>query len=260
MIFYKMEGLGNDYIYLPDTADMAPEQVRKMSDRHFGIGGDGVVLISSSGKADFAMRIFNADGSEAEMCGNAIRCVGKLAADLGFQKKTVAIETKAGIKTVFLLPDGRVKVDMGEPEIRSIGQEITLPSHHKITLAVLSMGNPHAVVFVPQITDAMVCGQGPEIENHPLFAHKTNVEFVRILDRNNIQMRVWERGAGETLACGTGACAAVVAAAAHHLTERAATVHLRGGDLAIDWDEKTNHIFKTGPANIVFKGEYAWSK
>jgi diaminopimelate epimerase len=271
--FFKMHGLGNDYIYfdcleegLPD-----PEAVsRRLSDRHFGIGGDGIVLIEPSQSADYRMRMFNADGSEAEMCGNAIRCVGKYLFDRGVtEKKVLSIETGAGLLGLWLNVAGArvesVRVDMGEPILE--GAKIPVASAaprvvnepfevdgQLLRITCVSMGNPHAVVFVDEITDDLVFGTGPLLERHEFFPNRVNAEFAKIESRREITMRVWERGSGETMACGTGACAVGVAAMLNDLTERKVLVQLVGGDLEIEWGED-NHVYMTGPATFVFEGE-----
>ena len=273
--FTKMHGLGNDYIYINALETTLADPVAlavKMSDRHFGIGGDGIVLIAPSQLADVRMRMFNADGSEAEMCGNAIRCVGKYLYDHRIiQKSFLSIETLAGIKYLQLgITDGKVdfvRVDMGEPILESvmipvsgasrqiISEPITVNQHQYLYTAV-SMGNPHCVIFVPEVTTAMVLEDGPLLEKHPYFPRKTNVEFVKLLSRQEVLMRVWERGSGETLACGTGAAATTVAAILNHLTDPIITVQLKGGALKIEWDQKTNKVFMTGPAIEVFEGDW----
>lgn len=273
MNFYKMHGIGNDYVYIncfSETVEKPEELAVQMADRHFGVGGDGLVLILPSKIADFQMRMFNADGSESEMCGNAIRCVGKFVYDKHLtDKKKITIETLAGIKVLDLKLKGdtvdRVTVDMGEPilkpELIPVKSEETPVQHLKVEskdrtfdMSCVSMGNPHAITFVEQTEDFDVEGYGKPIENDPLFPNKTNVEFVQILDDEHVNMRVWERGTGETLACGTGACATLVACVLAGKTNREATIHLLGGDLEIRWDEETNHVFMTGPATMVFKG------
>jgi diaminopimelate epimerase len=273
--FTKMHGLGNDYIYINCFKERItnPEQLAiTISDRHFGIGGDGLVLIMPSQNADARMRMFNSDGSEAEMCGNAIRCVGKFLYDYRIiQKETLTIETLAGIKQLNLDIDKglvrSVKVDMGEPILQSdlipvngdsrliIGEPISVNGNNYQYTAV-SMGNPHCVIFVPEITDTMVLTDGPALEVHSLFPRKINVEFVKVNSKQSITMRVWERGSGETMACGTGACASVVAAISNNLTERAVSVKLLGGELLIEWEIASNHVFMTGPAVTVFEGEW----
>lgn len=273
MNFTKMHGCGNDYVYIngfSETIKNPEELAIKMSDRHFGIGGDGIVLILPSKIADFRMRMFNADGSEAEMCGNAIRCVGKYVYDKHLtDKKLITIETLAGIKLLDLEIEGdmvsRVTVDMGEPILQPELIPVVASNHPVINLAIdsnnesfmftcVSMGNPHAITFVKETEGFKVESFGKPIETNPLFPKKTNVEFVQVLDDEHVNMRVWERGTGETLACGTGACATVVACVLNNKTNRKVTVHLLGGDLDVFWDEETNHVFLTGPAEVVFKG------
>lgn len=274
MRFTKMQGIGNDYVYvncmeqqIPD----APELARKISDRHFGVGADGLILICPSETADFQMVMYNADGSRAQMCGNGIRCVGKYVHDRGLtDRTTVTVETLAGVKTLQLhLEDGvvaSVTVDMGVPildprfiPVRSeeehfIDQVVSVDGiEYRIT--AVSMGNPHAVVFVEDTECLDLPAIGPAFEHHPLFPDRTNTEFIQVVDRSTIKMRVWERGSGETLACGTGACAAVVAAYLNQKTGSDVTVRLLGGDLNISWDEATAHVFMTGPAAFVFDGE-----
>lgn len=273
--FVKMEGLGNDYVYVEDFGNPmrnAPEISRHVSDRHFGIGGDGLVLIGKSDKADFSMRIFNADGSEAEMCGNAIRCVGKYVYDKGLtDKSSVTVETLAGIRIIDLVVgNGKVtaaRVDMGRPILKPrdipvdadgenfIDRELVVDGVAYRGTAV-SMGNPHFVVPVKSVADLDLAKIGPSFENHKLFPKRINTEFVEVLSKGEVRMRVWERGSGETLACGTGACATAVACVLNGWTDRKVTVHLTGGDLFIEWDEKSDTVFMTGPATLVFEGEY----
>lgn len=277
--FTKMEGAGNDYIYFncfdQQIEDPAALSVA-LSDRHFGVGGDGVVLIcppERPDQADARMRMFNADGSEAEMCGNGIRCVGKFVYDKGLTDKTeVSVETLAGIKILKLHVDGgkvhSVTVDMGEPVFiperipaLSASPEIRLSEPETVNgttygITAVSMGNPHAVVFVDEITDRQVLVDGPVLEVSPIFPKKANIEFAEVLDRSHIRMRVWERGSGETLACGTGACATAVAAVLNNLADREVTLHLLGGDLHIRWDKATNHVMMTGPAAFVCDGVF----
>lgn len=276
MRFTKMEGLGNDYIYVDCMAgepasDWENLSIR-MSDRHFGVGADGIILIMPSKVADFRMRMFNADGSEGKMCGNGSRCVAKYVYDNGLTRKTeVTLETLAGIKVLkmHLGADGKVDtvtVDMGEPiltaaEVPALSAsermvEETLPTakHGDFAVTAVSMGNPHGVIFVDEITDELVLGAGPELERHSAFPDRANIEFVKVIDGETVQMRVWERGSGETLACGTGACATAVAAALTGRTNRKVTVKLIGGDLSIEWNEKDNHVYMTGPARTVFTG------
>lgn len=274
--FSKMHGAGNDYIYIDatrTTPENLPDLARKMSDVHFGIGSDGLVAIMLSDVADFRMRMFNSDGSEAEMCGNASRCIGKYVYDLGLTDKTeVSLETLAGIKILHLhVSDGRVDavtVDMGEPvlspdkvpvlssncEAKVAETEIIAGKPYAIT--AVSMGNPHAVIFTDRITDEMVLGEGPVLEKAEIFPRKANIEFARVIDPSTIEMRVWERGTGETLACGTGACATAVAAVLNGLTGRKVDIRLRGGVLSIDWDENTGHVMMTGPAEFICDGVF----
>lgn len=274
--FTKMHGAGNDYIYIDATQSVPsdPESLAiRMSDRHFGIGSDGLVLILPSDKADFRMRMFNADGSEAEMCGNATRCIGKYVYEKGLtDKTTLTLETKAGIKHLSLhLTDGKVKevsVDMGQPiltpsqiPVRSDNPDRKIAEREIVngdeyTITGVSMGNPHAVIFVDNISDEMVLGKGPILETAEIFPRKSNIEFAKVLDCNNIEMRVWERGTGETLACGTGACATAVAAVLCGLSDREVNLHLRGGVLRIHWNPETNHVLMTGPAEFICDGEY----
>ena len=263
MKFTKMQGIGNDYIYVncfEETVENPEETARRISDRHFGAGGDGLVLICPDPEADFRMRMFNSDGSESEMCGNAARCIGKYVYDRGLTAKNeVSLMTGAGIKILKInARNGKaesVRVDMGEPEILGTGEKVTAKGR-VFTFARISMGNPHAVIFQPEVEDFDVAGYGAEIECDPIFPNRTNTEFAKILNRERIRMRVWERGAGETLACGTGACATLVAAAASRLTGRKASLELNGGTLLIEWDENTNHVFQEGPAEFVFDGEW----
>ena len=274
--FTKMHGAGNDYVYLncmeSDVANK-PELARRLSDRHRGVGGDGLICIAPSRTADFSMEMYNADGSRAEMCGNGIRCVGKYVYDRGLTDKTeINIETLAGIKTLWLNVDEKdgsvnsVRVDMGSPEFRPemipmrsdrgdfINQAIMVDDRwYEIT--ALSVGNPHAVIFVSDVSTAPVAEIGPKIENHPLFPERVNVEFVEVTSHENLKMRVWERGSGETQACGTGATASLVAAALNGHTGDSARVSLTGGKLFIEWDRNANRLYMTGPAVTVFDGE-----
>lgn len=271
--FTKMQGLGNDYVYI-DAINQKIENESSLaqfvSNRHFGIGSDGLILICKSDVADFKMRMFNSDGSEAEMCGNGIRCVGKFVYDKGLTNKTtVKIETLAGIKTLILnTKDGKVetaRVDMGEPILEA--EKIPVISNEKpvknlflnaqgkeFKFTCVSMGNPHAITIVDNTEKFDVEKYGKVLEIDKAFPRKTNVEFAQILDRNNIKMRVWERGAGETLACGTGACATAVACNLNGLTDRRVNIELLGGTLQIEWNEEDNHVYMTGPAVTVFEG------
>lgn len=273
--YTKMHGIGNDYIYLNclgSTPNNLPSLAQEMSHRHFGIGSDGLVLILPSDKADFRMQMFNSDGSEAEMCGNAIRCVGKYVYEKNLtNNKNLNIETKAGIKTLELIVNADnivnlVKVDLGEPILKPNLVPVNLEGDSIINypydffgetfnISCISMGNPHVIIFVPEINDKQVLELGPKIETHEIFPNKINVEFVKIVNSNEIEMRVWERGAGETFACGTGAGAVAVAAVLNNLAERKVLIHLLGGDLEIEWAEN-NHVYKTGPATFVSDGEY----
>lgn len=274
MKFTKMHGISNDYIYINGATEKIynPSDVAiKLSDRHTGIGSDGIVMILPSKTCDFRMRMFNSDGSEAEMCGNASRCVGKYVYDKGLTKKTkVSLETLAGKKILNLhVVDGKVDmvtVDMGEPILRGtdiptifdlpmvVSQPIVV-SGKKILTTCVSMGNPHSVVYVEDVDSLDLEKIGPSYECHPAFPHKTNTEFVEIISRNEVKMRVWERGAGETMACGTGACAVAVASVLNGFTDRNVRVKLRGGDLQIKWDDDDNHVYMTGPATTVYEGD-----
>lgn len=272
--FTKMEGLGNDYVYVQDFgAPMknAPAISRLVSDRHFGIGSDGLILIGDSDKADFRMRMFNADGSESEMCGNGIRCVGKYVYDHGLTRKTgVTVETLAGIRKLqFILAGDKVasvRVDMGPAILEPrkipvdadgkdfIDREITVDGKPYRVTAV-SMGNPHAVIRVDSVDGLDLEAIGPSFEHHKLFPNRVNTEFVQVISKKEVRMRVWERGSGETLACGTGACATAVACFLNGWTDRNVTIHLTGGDLQIEWGE-SGTVYMTGTATTVFEGEY----
>jgi diaminopimelate epimerase len=276
MKFTKMHGTGNDYIYVngfEETIENPADFAIKYSDRHKGIGSDGLVLILPSETCDFRMRMFNADGSEAEMCGNASRCIGKYIYDKGLTTKTeVSLETLAGIKMLKLFKGNdnkieRATVDMGEPILeaglipttikkdRIINEHQIFDNNLEYNITCVSMGNPHAVIFTQNIHQLDLTKIGPSIENAAIFPNRINTEFIEILSVNRIKMRVWERGSGETMACGTGACASVVAAVLNGLTERKTTVELIGGELAIEWKEVDNHVYLTGPATTVFEGE-----
>ncbi|MBI1917100.1 MAG: diaminopimelate epimerase [Planctomycetes bacterium] len=276
MRFWKLHGCGNDYIYLDCFRQSPPRDPvalsRAMSDRHFGIGGDGLILICPSERADARMRMFNADGSEAEMCGNGIRCVAKFVHDHGIAvKPTLTIETGRGILTLDLeVKNGkvqRVRVDMGEPILQAARIPTTLPGDppvnvpltvgaRTLTVTCVSMGNPHCISYVDELSDGLVLGIGPQVERHPAFPRRVNAEFVRVNRPDDVTVRVWERGSGETLACGTGACAVCVASVLTGRTGRTITAHLPGGDLELHWSEKDNHVFMTGPAVEVFSGEW----
>lgn len=274
MKFTKMHGIGNDYVYVNcfEESVKNPAEVSKfVSDRHFGIGSDGLILISPSAIADFRMNIYNADGSQAEMCGNGIRCVAKYVYDYGLTDKTeISIETLAGIKYLRLqVENGKVanvEVNMGAPilepkEIPVAVEEspvVNVPVEVKgkiYHMTCVSMGNPHAIIFMNNVKDLDIAAIGPYFENHTVFPKRTNTEFVEVLDRNTVNMRVWERGSDETLACGTGACATTVACILNDKTENEVTVHLLGGDLKIRWDREANQVYMTGPATVVFDGE-----
>ena len=274
MKFVKMQGCGNDYIYincLEEMVEQPQETARRVSDRHFGIGADGLILICPSEAADFKMAMYNADGSEGKMCGNGIRCVAKYVYDFGLTDKTILkIETLSGIKTLKLnIKDGKVdtvQVDMGSPIVApeqipvKFDGEIMVDEPVAVNgleyhLTCVSMGNPHAVVFVDNVNTLDLEKIGPAFENHKIFPDKVNTEFIHIIDKNTIEMRVWERGSGETLACGTGACASVVACVLNGLTENEVLVHLLGGDLEIKYEREENTVFMTGPAEMVCTGE-----
>lgn len=274
MKFTKMHGIGNDYVYVncfKEEIKNPSELARFVSNRNFGVGSDGLILIRPSEKADFQMDMYNSDGSQAEMCGNGIRCVGKYVYDYGLTDKTqITIDTLAGIKYLDLtVEDGKVskiRVNMGEPiltpeQIPVISKKnpaVNIPIEVKgkeYHMTCVSMGNPHAIVFMDHVKDLDIEVIGPHFENHTCFPKRTNTEFVEVLDRNTVNMRVWERGAGETLACGTGACATAVACVLNDKTEDHITVHLLGGNLEIEWDKESNQIYMTGPATTVFDGE-----
>jgi len=276
--FIKMHGLGNDYIYFDCIANpnliSAPEKVAPgLSDRHFGIGGDGIVLILKADVdgAQYRMRMFNSDGSEAEMCGNAIRCVAKYLCDEKYlTTDEVDIQTGGGIKHIEITRNAAgqfesARVDMGAPELNGlfipvnidkeqvVGESITLSNGKEYNFTAVSVGNPHAIIFVDEITDEHVLQDGALAEIHDLFPNKINVEFVKIISPTEVEMRVWERGAGETLACGTGASAVTVACVLNKLTARKITVHLIGGDLKIEWGDD-DHVYMTGPATTAYQG------
>ena len=274
MRFTKMQGLGNDYVYVNcfrENVENPSEMAIKVSDRHFGIGSDGLILIKPSEVADFRMDMYNADGSQAEMCGNGIRCVAKYVYDYGLTDQTeLSVETLAGIKYLKLqIADGkvsRITVNMGQPELvpdkipvqadgdRVVDEPIVVNGvTYKMTC--VSMGNPHCIVFVDDTADFPLEEIGPMFENHERFPKRVNTEFIQILNRNEVNMRVWERGSGETLACGTGACASAVACVLNGLTEDEITLHLLGGDLSVRWDQEENVVYMTGPATVVFDGE-----
>jgi len=276
MRFTKMQGAGNDYVYVDCFAQPLPENLpelaRAVSDRHFGVGGDGLILICPSDVADAEMRMFNADGSASEMCGNGIRCVAKYVYDHGIKKsETLRINSAGTIYELQLqLRNGQVdqvRVDMGEPILqadkipttwsgeRVVDATLTLPTHDLVVTCV-SMGNPHCVAFVEAATDALVLGLGPLVEQHARFPNRVNAEFVEVISRTAVRQRTWERGSGETFACGTGASAVCVAGVLTGRTDREVTIHLLGGDLQLEWNEADNHVYMTGPATEVFSGEW----
>ncbi len=288
--FTKMEGCGNDYVYINGIAqsipkEEKPELVRKLSDRHFGIGGDGVIFINGSGIADFEMEMYNADGSRGEMCGNGIRCVGKFVYDYGLTDRTeITVESFGKIKYLTLYPENgkiaRVRVNMGPAILEASqipvsysekeGRPLTLKDGTGIGCAVIdaplgiggkeyrvtcvSMGNPHAVLFMDEIAHLPLPQIGPDFENHVRFPNRINTEFVRVIDEGHVSMRVWERGSGETLACGTGCCAVGVACVLNKKTGNKVLVDVLGGQLEIEWDEENNNVWMTGPARTVFEG------
>ena len=276
MKFTKMHGTGNDYIYVNgfvETIENPVEFAIKYSDRHKGIGSDGLVLIMPSESCDFRMRMFNADGSESEMCGNASRCIGKYVYDKGLTDKTsVTLETLAGVKVLqlFIGADNlveKVTVDMGEPILKGLqipciydeeivlNKKVSFSPDIEYNITTVSMGNPHAVIFTNGIDKLDLPKIGPVVENSTVFPNRTNTEFIEAINKNYVKMRVWERGSGETMACGTGACAAVVAGVLNGVNNRITTVELLGGELSIEWKEADNHVYLTGGATTVFEGE-----
>ena len=276
MRFTKMHGAGNDYVYVDCFHETMPEDpqhlARVMADRRFGIGGDGLIFIRPSEVADARMQMFNADGSEAEMCGNGIRCVAKYVFDHGIcQQDTLAIETGAGVLAVALETHEnrveRVRVDMGEPilgaadiptgfEATPVVQQPLEVAGQRFEVTCVSMGNPHCIIYVPEATDELVLEIGPQIETHAMFPARVNVEFIEIESPQEVRQRTWERGSGETWACGTGASAVCVAGVLTGKTERKILNHLRGGDLELEWREEDNHVFMTGPAAEVYSGDW----
>jgi len=276
--FVKMQGLGNDFILIDCLSKPLGDSsflsylAKKLCNRNFGIGADGLILILPSSKADLRMRIFNYDGSEAQMCGNGIRCFAKYAYENKLvSKNKFTVETLAGIITPELTITNNkilgVKVNMGTPKLRRreipmngkdtstvVNETLKINPEQTFKITCVSMGNPHCITFVNDVQSIPVDEIGPKIENHPLFPEKTNVEFIQVLNKQEINFRVWERGVGETLACGTGACAALVAAVLNKKTDREATIHLPGGDLDIQWADN-GHVYMAGPAELVFRGE-----
>lgn len=274
MKFTKMQGLGNDYVYVNcfrETIDNPSQVAIKVSNRNFGIGSDGLIMINPSIVADCEMEMYNADGSRSEMCGNGIRCVGKYMYDYGLtDKSSISVDTLAGIKYLdFTIEDGKVKkvkVDMGSPVLTPADIPVVAEGESAIDVPIcvdgkeyrmtaISMGNPHTVVFMDDVAGLEIEEIGPKFENHERFPKRVNAEFVRVIDRNTVEMRVWERGSGETLACGTGACAVAVASILNGYTEEKVTVKLLGGDLQIEWDREANKVYMTGPAEVSFEGE-----
>ena len=274
MKFTKMHGIGNDYVYVNCFKEEVPDPSQtaiKVSDRHFGIGSDGLILIKPSDVADGKMEMYNADGSQGAMCGNGIRCVAKYMYDYGLTDKTsISVETKSGIKYLDLtVENGKVstvKVNMGAPILKAadipvlcdteqmVDQPVTVDGK-EWKMTCVSMGNPHAITYIEDVKNLDIEKIGPKFENHPIFPDRVNTEFVKVIDRKTVEMRVWERGSGETLACGTGACATAVACILNGLTEDEVTVKLLGGDLTIFWDRKENLVYMTGSATTVFDGD-----
>lgn len=277
MKFTKMHGCGNDYVYINGFEEKItdkPDFVRAVSDRHFGVGGDGAIFINPSEEADFEMEMYNADGTRAEMCGNGIRCVAKYVYDKGLTDKThISIVSFGKIKYLDLNVENglvsSVRVNMGAPiltakevpVISSREQSVDEPiavNGKEYRMTCVSMGNPHAVVFMDNVADLDIASVGPFFENHQVFPNRTNTEFVEIVDKNHVNMRVWERGTGETLACGTGCCATVVACVLNGLTETEVIVKVLGGEIKIEWNREENLVYMTGPATTVFEGEFPW--
>ena len=274
MKFTKMHGCGNDYVYVncfEETVKNPEEAAKIVSDRHYGVGSDGLILICPSDKADFRMAMYNLDGSEGKMCGNGVRCIAKYVYDHHLTDKTrISLETLGGIKYLDLnIKNGKVEtvvVDMGEPVLTPEDIPVAVSGDQAVNVPLevdgkvwymtcISMCNPHAVFFVDNTKDLDLEKIGPTFEKHPIFPEQVNTEFVHVIDRHTVDMRVWERGSGETLACGTGACATAMACILNHMTDDEVLIHLLGGDLLIRYDRETNHIFMTGPAAEVFSGE-----
>lgn len=279
MKFTKMQGCGNDYVYVNGFTEQIkdkPAFVRAVSDRHFGVGGDGAIFINPSDVADFEMEMYNADGSRSEMCGNGIRCVAKFVYDKGMtDQEHISIVSAGQIKYLDLdVKDGKVanvKVNMGAPILcakdvpvistmeESVDEPIVVQDK-EYRMTCVSMGNPHAIVFMDDVANLEIEKIGPYFENHAVFPNRTNTEFVEIVNRNRVNMRVWERGTGETLACGTGCCATVVACVLNGLTDTTVTVKVLGGEILIEWDREANLVYMTGPATTVFEGEFPWEE
>ncbi len=279
MKFTKMQGCGNDYVYVNGFTEEIkdkPAFVRAVSDRHFGVGGDGAIFINPSDVADFEMEMYNADGSRSEMCGNGIRCVAKFVYDKGMtDQQQISIVSAGQIKYLDLdVKDGKVanvKVNMGAPILRakdvpvistmeeSVDEPIVVQDK-EYRMTCVSMGNPHAIVFMDDVANLEIEKIGPYFENHEVFPNRTNTEFVEVVDRSHVNMRVWERGTGETLACGTGCCATVVACVLNGLTDTTVTVKVLGGEILIEWDREVNLVYMTGPATTVFEGEFPWEE
>lgn len=276
MKFAKMQGCGNDYVYINGfeeivDADKKPELVRKLSERHFGIGSDGVIFINPSDIADFEMEMYNADGSRSEMCGNGIRCVAKYVYDKKMtSQKEFTIESFGKVKNITIIEENGkaklIKVGMGKPELRTEKIPAIYDSETIIAKPIevegniwdgtcVSMGNPHVVMFVDEVKDMDLKNIGPKFENHPMFPNRTNAEFVKVIDEATVEMRVWERGTGETLACGTGCCATAVACILNGKTGNKVLVKVLGGEILVEWNQETNEIYMTGPGEFVFEGE-----
>lgn len=279
MKFTKMQGCGNDYVYVNGFTEEIkdkPAFVRAVSDRHFGVGGDGAIFINPSDAADFEMEMYNADGSRSEMCGNGIRCVAKFVYDKGMtDQHQISIVSAGQIKYLDLdVKDGKVanvKVNMGEPVLRAKDVPVISTMEESVNepimvqgteyrMTCVSMGNPHAIVFMDDVANLEIEKIGPYFENHEVFPNRTNTEFVEVVDRSHVNMRVWERGTGETLACGTGCCATVVACVLNGLTDNKVTVKVLGGEIFIEWDRENNLVYMTGPATTVFEGEFPWEE
>ncbi|MCH5280000.1 MAG: diaminopimelate epimerase [Lachnospiraceae bacterium] len=279
MKFTKMHGCGNDYVYVNGFTEKIkdkPAFVRAVSDRHFGVGGDGAIFINPSKEADFEMEMYNADGSRAEMCGNGIRCVAKYVYDKKLtDSKQISIISCGKVKYVDLETEKgevtSVRVNMGEPILKAsevpvlcdreqaVDEPITVQGR-EYRMTCVSMGNPHAVVFMDGVEEMDIAAIGPYFENHAVFPNRTNTEFVQVVDESHVIMRVWERGTGETLACGTGCCATVVACVLNGLTKEKVAVKVLGGEILIEWDRDENLVYMTGPASTVFEGEFPWEE